>query len=290
MRHDSITLENDPKRGESIATHSRDYKRGSRIPAHCHGSDQLIYAVKGVMEIALDATVWILPPQFGLWMPARIIHEIRMPEAVSFRTLYFHPGLVRRWPACRVFQVSPLVRELILEIVRTGRIRNNQKNERVLRDLLLAHLEKASPMPTAISFPRDHRARAVAETLLNDPALKRPLSSMCSAHGISVRTFQRVFLRETGLDFTAWRRQLRLLKAIELLVSGRSVKESAFMVGYQETSPFISLFRSTFGTTPKVWVSSVMESFGYSAWTSDGPWAANSKSPHSSIAERGAKG
>jgi methylphosphotriester-DNA--protein-cysteine methyltransferase len=41
----------------------------------------------------------------------------------------------------------------------------------------------------------------------------------------------RVFHWEVGTDFEWCRRQVRLMKAIELLVSGHRVKEVAFSVG-----------------------------------------------------------
>jgi len=45
------------------------------------------------------------------------------------------------------------------------------------------------------------------------------------------------------------------MKAIELLVAGRRVKEVAFLVGYQHPGAFVTLFRATFGATPKAWIS-----------------------------------
>jgi AraC-like DNA-binding protein len=48
-----------------------------------------------------------------------------------------------------------------------------------------------------------------------------------------------------------------LMKAFELLVAGRSVKEASFSVGYQQPTAFVALFRSTFATTPKAWISAL---------------------------------
>jgi len=45
-----------------------------------------------------------------------------------------------------------------------------------------------------------------------------------------------------------------LMKAVELLVSGYSMKEVAFKMGYRHSSAFIEMFRHTFGTTPKAWI------------------------------------
>jgi AraC-like DNA-binding protein len=44
---------------------------------------------------------------------------------------------------------------------------------------------------------------------------------------------------------------------VELLVSGCSIKEVAYKVGYCQSSAFVEMFRRTFGTTPKVWISAL---------------------------------
>jgi len=42
-----------------------------------------------------------------------------------------------------------------------------------------------------------------------------------------------------------------------LLIAGNSVKQTALEVGYQQPSAFVEMFRSVFGTTPKVWTQSL---------------------------------
>jgi len=256
VRH-FIVRENDPKRGVSIATHSHDYPRGFRVALHAHESDQLVYSSQGVMEVASGQSVWTIPPHFGLWIPARTLHEIRMPERVSMRTLYLRPALTRLPAACAVIHVGSLLRELIFEIVRVGQLRFRNRIECALRDLLIAELMRATPVPTVVVLPKDSRAAKVAQAVIADPAARVSLHSMCSAAGLSVRTLERIFLREVGTDFECWRRQVRLMKAVELLVAGSSVKEASFAVGYQQPSAFVALFRSNFGTTPKAWISAL---------------------------------
>ena len=259
-----MLTEFDPKRGVSIATLAYEYPPGSQVPEHAHGSDQLIYAICGVMEVSAGQGLWLIPPHFGLWIPARTRHSIRMPRAVSMRTLYVRAGLARP-PAparlhaagCAVIHVSPLLRELIVEAVRIGRLRARQRHERALRDLLLLHLEKASPMPAGVTLPLDPRARAVAESVLRDPGQSALTMVLCAEAGASVRTIERKFRAEVGSDFETWRRQVRLMKALELLVSGCSVKEVAFRVGYRQPGTFVEMFRHTLGTTPKAWAAAL---------------------------------
>lgn len=253
----TLVRENDPRPGVSIASLARDYPRSSLISGHAHGSDQLIYASRGVMEVASRQKLWMIPPHFALWIPARTEHRIRMPERVSMRTLYLRPGLIRMEPVCMVLYVRPLLRELIFEIVSRGELRVRNREECSLRDLLLAELKKASPFPTMAVLPQDPRALAVAQAVIDNPAARVSVKSLCTSAGVSVRTFERLFRRDVGTAFEYWRRQVRLMKAVELLVSGRSVKEVSFSVGYQNPSAFVALFRLTFGNTPRAWVSAL---------------------------------
>jgi len=257
MRHAQLAAENDPPRGVSISSLAREYPRGSLVPQHAHGSHQLMYASRGVMEVASGQSLWMIPPHFGLWIPSGTPHQIRMPECVSMRTLYLRPAVANLWTTCAVFHVGPFLRELIFEIVRTGNLRTRNHLECSLRDLLVAQLGQASPVPTGIALPRDPRALTVARVVIADSAQRFSLASMCASAGVSVRTLERVFRKEVGIDFESWRRQVRLMKAVELLVAGLSVKEVAYSIGYQEPSAFVALFRNTFGNTPKAWISAL---------------------------------
>jgi AraC-like DNA-binding protein len=59
------------------------------------------------------------------------------------------------------------------------------------------------------------------------------------------------------MSFEFWRRQVRLMKGIELLVAGRPVKTVAAEVGYRQPSAFVELFRQSFGMTPRTWVAAL---------------------------------
>jgi AraC-like DNA-binding protein len=262
MRHGFLT-EYDPRRGVMISTLAYEYPRGFHVSEHAHGSHQLIYAVRGVMQVAAGRSIWLIPPHFGLWIPARTYHSIKMPEAVSMRTLYIRCGLTAQLPpACRVLHITPLLRELIVEIVRMKELRRRDRLHCAIRDVLVAQLEHASPMPTTVTMPQDPRVRAVAEAVMTNPAERQSLAILCASAGTSARTIQRVFQREVGSDFESWRRQVRLMKAVELLVSGRSVKEAGFALGYRQPAAFVEMFRGILGTTPGAWIHSLQRQNG----------------------------
>jgi len=241
-----------------MSTLAYEYPPGFLVSEHHHGSDQVIYATRGVMQVSAGEGYWMIPPQFAIWIPAFTDHRIRMPRAVSMRTLYLRKGLADGLPTgCTVLHVTPLLRELIVETVRIGNLRTSDSLETSLRDVLLSQLEKASPVPTFVTMPRDARALAVAQALIADPAACPPIHTLCAKAGFSVRTMERTFLREVGMSFESWRRQARLMKAVELLVSGCAVKEVAFEVGYRQSSAFVEMFREALGATPKAWVAAL---------------------------------
>ena len=60
----------------------------------------------------------------------------------------------------------------------------------------------------------------------------------------------RLFVKETGLTFGAWRQQGRLLKALEWLAENRPVTLIALDLGYESPSAFIAMFRRAFGVPP----------------------------------------
>jgi len=69
--------------------------------------------------------------------------------------------------------------------------------------------------------------------------------------GASSRTLARLFLRETGMSFTAWRQQVRLAAALERLAEEGNVSQAARVAGYDSPSAFAAMCRRTLGNTPQ---------------------------------------
>jgi hypothetical protein len=111
----------DPRPGISIATYSQDLPDGWDIARHAHRSDQLIFAAAGLMEVQAAHYRWLIPPEFAVSMPAGVRHSLRMNGPVFMRTLYIRKDL-RRDRVCAVLNVTPLLKELIVEAVRIGNV------------------------------------------------------------------------------------------------------------------------------------------------------------------------
>lgn len=228
-----------------------DYPAGARIPRHQHRKSQLVYACTGVMTVGTREGSWVVPPQRAVWVPGGTSHEIAMSGAVQMRTIYLTAEAATHLPdRCCVVSVSPLLRELILRAVELEALYPEQGREQRMIDVLLDEIEATSVAALHLPLPAEPRVRVVIDALLADPSDSRGLEDWSRSAGASARTLARLFEREAGMTFGAWRQQLRLLRSLELLGAGDSVTKVALTLGYESPSAFISMFRRNLGTTP----------------------------------------
>ena len=227
------------------------YYGGFHIKPHTHHWGQLIYAAAGVMRVRAGANLWIVPSARAVWAPAGVEHEIRALGDFRMRTLYFPSEMVTDLPgACCALDVSPLLRELVLELVELCPIDEDDAAGMRLAEVAIDRIAQARSFPLKLPLPTDPRALRLAERLQDDPAQIAELPELARDAGASARTIQRLFLAETGLSFSRWRQRLRLLHAAAALGSGSSVTEAGLEAGYAGTSAFIAAFRRHFGFTP----------------------------------------
>ena len=158
-------------------------------------------------------------------------------------------------PAASVVEVAPLLRELILHIVRVGMLASDRPEHDRIAGLLIDLLLQARPQDLALPLPRDRRALRLAEHIQRQPADGRKLGELADLAGASLRTLQRLFPRETGLTVEAWRQKARLLHGVDRLSSGASVTDAALDCGYRSVAAFIVTFTRQFGMTPGRYVS-----------------------------------
>jgi AraC-like DNA-binding protein len=195
--------------------------------------------------------VFVVPPSRAVWVPAAVQHAIDITGPVSMRTLYLSPELWARAPRhCRVIEVNPLLRELIVSTVaRAGLDRRRARDARLL-GVLLDQIGEGSPLALQILIPKDARAERVARRVQADPGGRKPLSVLTHGAGASARTVERLFRAEVGVSFGQWQRQVRLIHALQRLAAGDKVTAAAIDAGYAGVSAFISAFRKHFGETP----------------------------------------
>ncbi|MGA7811755.1 AraC family transcriptional regulator [Caballeronia sp.] len=249
VEHLDIPAESSPTRAHPIRVRSRPMAAGVRIAQHTHAWAQLACASHGVLRIAASGSTWLVPPSRAIWLPPSVTHEVVIVEDAHLRTLYVDPSVV---PAgldtCRVVEVSPLLREVVLALDDTA---ISRERERLLGTLAIDEITRSQPLPLSVPMPIDKRLLALCEAVLADPAAADSLESWAEQAGASTRTIARLFKRELGVSFSQWRQQVVLAHAIPLLSQGRPLAQVAQTLGYHSQSAFSAMFRRAFGESPR---------------------------------------
>ena len=226
------------------------YANGHTLPFHHHPWAQLVYAAGGIMQVRTRTAAWLVPTTRAIWVPAKVEHSIRMRGTVHMRTLYV---AARRdpWPTeCRAIEVAPLLRELVLYLVKLDALDPGRPDHARLIGVLADLIAGSERVPLTVSLPRDGRARTVADRLLAEPGRTETLAELAFDAGASQRTLQRLFQAQTGLSLESWRLRVRMQQGVVALSEGASVTEAALVCGYRSASAFISAFKRSLGTTP----------------------------------------
>jgi AraC-like DNA-binding protein len=242
--------------GFDVRSLALGFRSGAHVDWHAHGWGQLVFAASGVMWVATERTAWVVPPTRAIWVPAGLRHRIDFRGETAMRTLYLGPARAEALPdAPTALEVAPLLRELILHILRLGMLSPERPEQDRLAGLLVDLLRTARAQDLFLPLPRDRRARTAADLIHAQPEHARDLAVLAQAAGASLRTLQRLFPCETGLTLEAWRRKARLINGVERLAAGASVTDTALACGYLSVGAFITAFRHQFGVTPGDWMS-----------------------------------
>ena len=222
------------------------------IARHAHEWDQFTFAVAGAMRVETMDGSWTVPPHGAVWIPCGVEHTERMYAGVSIRTLYFKRRLTRALPrCCRTLNVSPFLRELVLQVSRVGVLDCSVARHARLAGVLLDELDNLPETPLQLPAPRDPRAIRFARLVEQEPGGNSRVEDLARHAGASRRTLERLFAAETGMALGEWRRRFRLLHAFSHLASGKAVTNVAIDSGYSSPSAFIAAFKRTFGATPR---------------------------------------
>lgn len=251
-----------PTRERPLRAKLRRVAASTRIEPHSHTWAQVAMSTTGVIRMSAAHSTYLVPPSRALWIPPGVEHVVTVVEDAEIRTLYVHPTArflrdgaalptpFEMWPDCRVLEVSPLLRELLVHLdVAPGAGPATQREQR-LGDLVLDELRRAAPVRLGLPLPADKRLRTLCEAVLDDPLRHATLDGWALDAGASARTLARLFRQELGTTFGEWRQQVRLAKALALAADKRPMNHIAAELGYASASAFSAMVRRTVGATP----------------------------------------
>ena len=250
-----------PDAARPVRVRVRRLAAATRIEPHRHVWAQVAYSSAGVLRVTAGQHTYIVPPSRAVWIPPTVEHVVHVVEDAELRTLYLHmpegqvgpaavctadaaPAAV--WHACRVLEVSPLLRELVEQLCTAAPL----AREGLWAALVQDELRRARPLPLGVGLPADKRLRALCEAVLDDPARHATLHGWAAESGASVRTVARLFRAELGTTFAEWRQQVLLAKALSMAARKRPMAHIAAELGYASASAFSAMVRRSVGVPP----------------------------------------
>lgn len=237
----------------------------ARVVPHAHPWAQVVFSTTGVVRVEAEQHSYIVPPQRAVWVPPAVEHAVTVVERAELRTLYLTPRAAGAGPAaldgatpgdwsrCRVLEVSPLLRELVLQLAHApdGAGDAPGAREAALAALVCDELARARPLPLGVELPADKRLRALCEAVIDDPVRHATLEAWAGEAGASARTVARLFRQELDTSFVQWRRQVLLAKALSMAAQRRPMAHIAAALGYASASAFSAMVRRSAGLPPR---------------------------------------
>lgn len=237
-----------PTVAEPITVNLRRPPPDVAVPRHSHSWAQLAVPLSGGMRVSATGMTWIVPSFRAVWIPPHIEHEVVMLGRVELRTLYIAPEVAPLpLAACTVVEVSDLMRALIEAL---GADSSDAGRRDLMIALLLAEMRRAPPLSLGLPLPADRRLQSLCDALIADPASPLDLGEWAGRVGASERTLARLFGRELNMSFGAWRQQLRLARALDLIGRGRPLGLVAAELGYASPAAFSAMFKRALGVPP----------------------------------------
>jgi len=259
-----------PTPGRPVRAKARTLEADSEIAPHSHPWAQVAISVSGVARVTAGHATYLVPAWRAVWIPPGIEHVVMAVEKAELRTLYIDqsdgvgpgvPAAARAaWAACRVLEVSPLLRELVMQMdVAMDAASDGTQvapppkllaRERLMGALALDELRRAAPMRLGIELPQDKRLRALCEAVIADPGRHASLEGWAREAGASTRTVARLFRQELSTSFGPWRQQVLLARALTLAARGLPMGVIASELGYASASAFTAMVRRSVGAPP----------------------------------------
>ncbi len=86
------------------------------FPEHAHRWNQVVYAISGVLTVAVEGRSFVISPEQAVWLPTGLRHRVGSLLGAEFRSLWIADEAGRGLPGSpTVFGVPPLLQALIVE-------------------------------------------------------------------------------------------------------------------------------------------------------------------------------
>ncbi|KAB0567641.1 AraC family transcriptional regulator [Brucella pituitosa] len=217
-------------------------------PEHRHRKGQLVLALRGGVTCRVPSGMWMVPPHCGVWVPGGMLHSNVATANARLFFLFIEPGAADLPDRCCTLSLSPLVRELIIEMADQSAVA--MADAELITTLLLSALSRMPVEDLHLPLTDEPRLERIARALVDDPSDRSTIAQWATRVALSENSLARLVQQETGLTFGRWRQQLQLIIALRSLAAGATVQQVSGNLGYESVSAFITMFKKALGTSP----------------------------------------
>lgn len=220
-------------------------------PEHHHPWGEFVFAISGVVEVRFRGGHFLVPPQYGIWLPPNVTHLGQNRRAAWHSSIYVSAGLCAVLPDnVSAIAVTPLIREMLEHLRQHPPGVTVSEQEKRFLEVLVDMLAAADRVGNYLPTSNDPVVQKVLGILEESPGDTRSLAELAAYVNTSERTLMRRCQSELGMRLAEWRQRMRVVKATPLLAEGRTVESIALEFGYGSSSAFITMFRRLTGETP----------------------------------------
>jgi len=238
-----------------IYAFTENYSHGHIEEWHSHDRIQLIHTLSGVIRVQTVEGTWVTPPGRGVWIPANTLHALLISGEVQAYGVFIEPNIRPNLVnECRVVTIAPLLKELIRHAMQIQNSIQPQSREERLLELILDELELLPVLPFNLPQPQSAKLQRLCTEIRKDLSYTWTIEHSAQFLHISAKTLTRHFQKETGMHFSYWVRQARLMQAMIDLVMDKSIFNVALDLGYDSASAFSAMFKRETSLTPSEYI------------------------------------
>jgi len=214
------------------------YEGGGIVASVCSGA--MVLAATGLLDGQEATTHWAYSEALARAHPGIRVRPERTLIGAREGERVITSGGGASWHDLALYLISRYAgAEEAIKIARLYLIDWHREGQSPFAALLSSHCVEDAAIACAQDWIADH---------YSDPA---PVAGMAAASGLAERSFNRRFVKATGLTPMSYVHTLRLEEAKQMLETEEcSIEDIAVEVGYEDPSFFRRLFRRRVGITP----------------------------------------
>ncbi|WP_058910174.1 AraC family transcriptional regulator [Entomohabitans teleogrylli] len=221
-------------------------------PQHAHPWGEFVYSWSGAMEVKLHGRFLMAPSHHGIWLPPGVEHQGINRHESWHCSFYLAPELCAEMPShCCTLALNPLTTALLDHLRDHVHGAGDTPEAQRLLTVLWDQLRTAPRTDNFLPFSDDPLLGPVLLRLEAAPEDESTLGQLAAWRGVTARTLNRHCRQRLGMSLSVWRQRLRVVRALQMLETGRTVESVALELGYSSSSAFIAMFRRHTGVTPE---------------------------------------